>query len=193
MDTVLSRSWNLLALRGALALLLGMSALLWQGMPLSALVLVFGTYALLDGIAALAIGTRNIAREHAWLVLLEGLAGIGLGLALLVWTRAAAEPTVLVIALWGLSTGILELVMVTRLRRDLLSELSLAAAGIVSVLLGMAILLWPGSSAVGLVLLLGCYGLMFGASLLIQALRLRRHFHGVRARDQQLGPRPRAA
>src|ERR1700756_4812709 len=99
MTPVLSRGWNLLALRGALALVFGITALVWPGMTLPAVVLLFGTYALLDGVAALAIGTRDTPHEHAWLVLLEGFAGIGLGLAVLAWTRTAAELLVVAIAL----------------------------------------------------------------------------------------------
>ena len=72
-----------LALRGTLPLLFGFAALLWPGLTIAALVLMFGTYALLDGIVTIVMGTGYRVREHTGVVLLEGFAGVGVGLAIL--------------------------------------------------------------------------------------------------------------
>lgn len=186
-------SWSLLALRGVFALLFGVTVLLWPTMSLVVLVLAFGIYVLLDGIAAVAIGTRPGEREHAWLWLLEGFAGLGLGLAALAWTRTAAELLVLVIGLWAIATGATEMAVARRLRREVPGEVLLLAAGVASVLLGIAVFFMPSTSAVGLTLLFGTYGLVFGASLLGQAFRLRRSVRGAGGRDGHFRPRPRAA
>jgi uncharacterized membrane protein HdeD (DUF308 family) len=189
---ILSRSWSLLALRGAFALLFGFTVLLWPTMSLPALVLAFGIYVLLDGIAAVAIGTRG-GREHAWLWLLEGCAGVGLGLAALAFSRAAVELVVLGVGLWAIATGALEMAVANRLRRELPGELVLFAAGVASMLLGIVVLFMPTTGAVGLALLFGAYGLVFGAALLAQAFRLRRELHRLEGSDRHFGPRPRAA
>ncbi len=190
---ILSRSLSLLALRGAFALLLGFTVLLWPMMSLPALVLAFGIYVLLDGIAAVAIGTRNGGREHAWLWLLEGCAGVGLGLAALAWTRTAVELVVVAIGLWAIATGAIETAIASRLRRELPSEVLLLAAGVASMLLGVAVFFMPATGAVGLVLMFGVYGLVFGAALLGQAFRLRRRLRRFEGGDRHFGPRPRAA
>jgi uncharacterized membrane protein HdeD (DUF308 family) len=190
---VLSRSWSILALRGAFALLLGFTVLLWPTMSLAALVLVFGIYVLLDAIAAVAIGARHGEREHAWLWLLEGGAGVGLGLAALAWTRTAVELIVLAIGLWAIATGALEAAIASRLRRELPSEGLLLAAGVASMLLGVAVFIVPTTSAVGLTLLFGVYGVVFGAALLGQAVRLRRQLRRFESGDGPLGSRPREA
>lgn len=186
-------SSSLLALRGAFALLFGATVLLWPAMSLPALVLAFGIYVLLDGIAAVAIGTREGEREHAWLWLLEGFAGVGLGLAALAWTRTAAELLVLAIGLWAIATGAAEIAVAGRLRREVPGEVLLLAAGVASVLLGIAVFFVPSTSAVGLVLLFGLYGLVFGASLLGQAFRLRRSVHRVGGGGRHFRHKPRAA
>ena len=194
MRDIFVRSWRSLAFRGAIAFVFGLTALLWPGMTLVMLVLLFGVYALLDGIVTLALGTRNLVREHGWVVFLEGCAGVGLGLAVLLWTRVAAELLVLLIALWAIATGVLELIAAVRLRRELPEEMLLGVAGIVSVLLGLAILAWPRTGAVALVIMLGSYAAIFGASMLFQALRLRKIQRGDETSHHHLGgSRPRPA
>ena len=185
-------SWSLLALRGAFALLFGVTVVLWPTMSLPALVLAFGIYVLLDGIAAVAMGTRQGEREHAWLWLLEGFAGVGLGLAALAWTRTAVELLVVAIGLWAIATGATEIAVARRLRREVPGEVLLLVAGIASVLLGIVVFFMPSTSAFGLVLLFGTYGLVFGASLLGQAFRLRRGVPHVGGGDRQFRPGPRA-
>jgi uncharacterized membrane protein HdeD (DUF308 family) len=189
---ILSRSWSLLALRGAFAVLFGLTVLLWPSMSLPALVLAFGIYVLLDGIAAVAIGTSG-GREHAWLWLLEGCAGVGLGLAALTFTRKAVGLVVLLVGLWAIATGAIETAVASRLRRELPSERLLFAAGVASMLLGIVVLFVPTTGAVGLALLFGAYGLVFGGALLGQAVRLRRELHRLEGGDGHFGPRPRAA
>jgi uncharacterized membrane protein HdeD (DUF308 family) len=180
----LSRSWSLLALRGAFALVFGLTVLLWPTMSLPALVLAFGIYVLLDGIAAVAIGARPGAREHAWLWLLEGCAGVGLGLAALAWTRAAVELVVLAIGLWAIATGAIEAAIASRLRRELPSEVLLLAAGVASMLLGIVVFFMPTTAAVGLAVLFGVYGVLFGGALLGQAVRLRRNIRRLERGDR---------
>ena len=57
MVTRLTRNWQMLALRGLVAGLFGLAVLVWPGATLTALVLLFGTYALVYLIAAWAILT----------------------------------------------------------------------------------------------------------------------------------------
>ncbi|RIK43843.1 MAG: hypothetical protein DCC55_04665 [Chloroflexi bacterium] len=50
MVTALARNWWLLLIRGVLAVIFGILALVWPGITLAVLVLLFGAYALVDGI-----------------------------------------------------------------------------------------------------------------------------------------------
>src|SRR5690348_2256165 len=80
----LGRQWWAVALRGVAAVLFGLMALLWPGITLFVLVLLFGAYALVDGVFTLvaAIRGRGAAGADAggrgWLVA-RGLSGIALG------------------------------------------------------------------------------------------------------------------
>jgi uncharacterized membrane protein HdeD (DUF308 family) len=82
----LSRRWWILALRGVLALLFGIAALTWPRVTLGGFVLGFGTYALVDGLAALAQWIR--AAEQPWQgapPFLEGAVSVGLGIVAWGW------------------------------------------------------------------------------------------------------------
>lgn len=171
---VFVRSWKPLAWRAVFALAFGLFAFLWPQMTLSGLVLLFAAYVLLDGIVAMMMGTRAAAREHSWAFLLEGFAGIGLGLAILLWTGRAATPIAQLIGFWAVATGILEIFAAMRLHRERRGELLIGVAGVASVLLGVALLAWPTAAVALLVQLLGAYAIVFGAAMLAQALRLHR-------------------
>ena len=58
--------WWLVLLRGILAILFGLFALFAPGTALLALVFVFGAYAILDGITALAVGIRHRKDDPHW-------------------------------------------------------------------------------------------------------------------------------
>jgi uncharacterized membrane protein HdeD (DUF308 family) len=142
-------------------------------MSLAVLVLLFGFYALLDGIVAIVIGARERGREHAWAVMLEGFVGVGLGLAAVMWMRAAAEFVVILIALWAIATGLLEAIVAVRWGRELLGHSLIALSSVASILLGFAVLLSATTATFGLLVLLGSYGVVFGAAMLAHAFRLR--------------------
>jgi uncharacterized membrane protein HdeD (DUF308 family) len=168
-------AWQSFALRGAIAVFVGLVALLWPGITLALLILLFGVYALLDGILAIAVGAGNFRPARAWMVLIEGFFGITLGLAALAWSRTAPEILVVAIGLWAIATGILELAAARRLRNDFAEEAVLGLAGATSLLLGFAIFFWPTTATITLVLLLGGYAVTFGASMIVTSVRLRRY------------------
>jgi uncharacterized membrane protein HdeD (DUF308 family) len=169
-EIVVVRSWRALVPRGIIAILFGLVAFLWPSITLSALVLLFGAYALLDGVLALAAGTHR----RAWMLLLEGLLGVGIGLAAFFWTGFTTVVLVDLIALWAIATGLLELVAAVHLRREVPGELMLGMAGCASILLGVLMMAWPRLSAFVIVTLLGFYALFFGSTMLMLALRLRK-------------------
>jgi uncharacterized membrane protein HdeD (DUF308 family) len=171
----LSRSWWILAVRAVAAVIFGLLALIWPQITLLALVLVFGAYALVDGVFALVAAARGrqlAGGSRGWLVL-EGLLGIGAGIVALLWPGITALALLWVIAFWAVLTGVLEIVAAVRLRRVLDNEWLLVVAGTLSIIFGLILMIWPGSGAIGLVWLIGIYAIAFGIVLGGLALRLR--------------------
>jgi uncharacterized membrane protein HdeD (DUF308 family) len=177
MTTVLLRNWWALALRGVLAILLGVAVVVLPGVTLAALVVLFGAYALVDGVLAIIAGVRAAERhERWWSPVLKGLAGIAAGVVTFVQPSLTALALLYLIGGWGIVTGILEIVAAVHLRRAH-GEWLLVLNGVLSVLFGLLVILWPGAGLLTLLWMLGAYTIFFGILLVALAFRLRSHHH----------------
>jgi uncharacterized membrane protein HdeD (DUF308 family) len=166
------------ALRGVTAILFGVLALVWPGITVFALVIVFGAYALVDGAFSLvaAFGKRDGGRRrgnHAWLFA-RGMAGILTGVIAVVWPGITALALLWVIALWAMVTGVFDIVAAFQLRKEMRREWLLALSGALTVLFGVLLVVWPADGVLTLVVLIGIAAIAFGVTLLMFGLRLRR-------------------
>jgi uncharacterized membrane protein HdeD (DUF308 family) len=176
MLTQLTRNWWAVALRGVVALLYGVIALVWPGLTLEILVLFFGAYALVDGVfAIIAAFTNRTGHDRWWVLLLEGLVGIAAGIITFLRPGLTTFVLLYVIAFWAIVTGVLEIVAAIRLRKEIQGEWMLALSGIVSLIFGVLLLLFPATGALTVAWLIGIYAILFGVMLLSLGLRLRKH------------------
>jgi uncharacterized membrane protein HdeD (DUF308 family) len=167
-------TWRTLAVRGALGVLFGALVLAIRAVKDFPMVVLFGSYALLDGLLAGLAGLLRPLRDAATWFLLEGVAGALVGVALLLSPEQAAPRLVHWIAVWALVTGAIELAVAARLREVIPSEMFLHLAGGARILLGVAILLWPNAGVPVYGALLGVCVLFFGMALLVLGFHMRR-------------------
>jgi len=175
MAAILVGNWWVLALRGALAILFALVAFFLPGVTATALVLVFGAYAFVDGIFALIAGLRA-ARHHGRSapLLIEGVLNLLIGVLVFLWPVAALVALVYVIAIWAVVTGVVLIVAGIALIRHS-GEWLLILGGVISVLLGIVLFFAPGAGIVAISWWLGIYALLFGIALLAAAFRIRHH------------------
>jgi len=170
-----SGHWWALALRGAIAILFGLAALLRPEIALEALILLFGAYALVDGVFAIVGifgGTRG--GTPRWLLLIEGIAGILAGLIAFVLPGLTALLLLYLIAAWAIITGIFEIATAIRLRREIRGEWALIIGGALSVLFGVIlIVVSPFAAILSMIWLIGVYAVAFGILMLITAFQVR--------------------
>ena len=127
MVTRLTRKWWLLALRGMIAALFGLAALVWPGATLTALVLLFGAYALVDGLLALVVSLLDPDEfDRGWALLLKGLAGIATGVVTFLWPSVTPQALLYLIAAWAVLTSVFEVVAALDLRNVVEGERQLA-------------------------------------------------------------------
>jgi uncharacterized membrane protein HdeD (DUF308 family) len=176
----LARYWWVAAVRGVAAVLFGLLAVIWPEITVTALVLLFGAYAFVDGVLALGsaiFGDRSAMGRRPWLVL-EGVVGVLTGIITFVWPGVTTLVLLWLIAAWLLVTGVLEFVAAVRLRREIQGEWLLAISGVLSVVFGLMLVIWPTTGAVAVVWLIGVYALVFGVAMIALALRLRKIHQG---------------
>jgi len=179
----LVQNWWMMAVRGLLAMLFGIAILAWPHVSLWAVVVLFGGYAILDGLWAIAAVVRASPRgptREVWPMAAEGGVSLGLGILALVWPFLSRQ-TILIIAGWGLITGVLELVLALRVP-DRASRWLLATAGAFSCFLAGLVLILPHADAALVASLLGVYALAFGGVVTMTAVVFRRRHTAVRAR-----------
>jgi len=169
-------SWRVLALRGAAALIFGVLALVWPGITLLLLVALFAAYALVSGGAALVGAIRNRdADRQWWIVLLLGSASLAAGALAILLPGLTALALVLLMGANAVVNGVLEIVWAVRLRHRIQGEWLLGLAGLLSIVFGVFVLLFPGAGALAMVWLIAVYAIAIGILLLAAGLKLRRY------------------
>lgn len=166
-------SWWLIALRGLIAVIFGTLALVWPAETATAIVLLIAIFVILDGVLSLVAAVR--ARQPTWgFGAFEGVLGLVVGILALAWPQATAMIIAVLVGVWALLTGILELAAAIRLRREIRSVWLLGIAGVVSVIFGIAILASPSAGVVVLTTLVGIYAILFGLAIIFYGAVIRR-------------------
>ncbi len=172
----LATNWWALALRGVCAILFGIVAFVLPAVTLASVVLLFGAYAIVEGVFNLIAAVRGRAGQAPWWALvLEGLVSIAAGVVTFALPGLTAFVLLYVIAAWAIITGVLEIVAAIRLRARIDNEWWLGLSGVLSIAFGVLIMLFPGAGALAVILWIGAYAIIFGGMLLALAFRLRAH------------------
>src|SRR5215203_4737788 len=167
-------SWWALVIRGLVAMLFGLAALFWPGLILTVLIILFGAYALVDGVLAIIAAFRSSWRGmRRPLLLIEGVIGILFGLVALFLPGLTSLALIYIIALWAILSGIARIAMAIMLRREIENEWSIALSGVLSVILGIVLILLPGAGLLTYTWLIGLMALLVGIALIYYAFRVR--------------------
>jgi uncharacterized membrane protein HdeD (DUF308 family) len=176
---LLARRWWMLVLRGVLAVLFGLLAIVWPGITVLALVLLWGAYTLVDGIASVMLGLadRSAGTEHRLTYGLLGVLGIVVGAFTFLWPQITAVVLLVLIALWALIAGVAQIVAAIRLRKVISNEWFLGLTGALCVILGVLLIVQPAEGAIGLVIAIATFAIVWGVTLILFGLRLRTLAH----------------
>jgi uncharacterized membrane protein HdeD (DUF308 family) len=175
MVQMLAENWWIFAVRGVAAILFGVLAFVWPGETIIVLALLFGAYALVDGIVLLASLIRGdaAARRNAWSVGLMGVLGVVAGIISVLVPQITALALLYVVAAWSIILGITQIFAAIRLRREIEGELWMGLSGLISLLFGLYLAIFPGDGLLSLAWLVGIWAVVFGILNLMLAFRLR--------------------
>lgn len=169
---LLAKNWAWVLARGIVTILFGALAIFWPEITLITMVILFGAYAVVDGVAAIVMGMRR----HTGRVVLVfvGVLGVVAGVIALVWPGISALALLYVIAIWAIVTGVGSIVSGFGLTGDTGGRLLFILSGLAGIILGILLLADPEEGAIALVVTIGFFALVWGLLTVITSVRLRR-------------------
>jgi uncharacterized membrane protein HdeD (DUF308 family) len=184
----LSRNWWLYLMQGVLSVVLGVLILVWPGHALAVLIILFGLFALINGIILVfaAIGAAGVHQSWGWR-LTAGIVGIVAGVAILRWPGVTALVLLYLVGIWAIATGIVELVSAFAEHETIPNAWLLALAGVVALLFGIAMFAWPRAGLLTIAYLVGIFAIVYGLFNCIIAFRAR-SLAGGRTTEMQAPP-----
>jgi uncharacterized membrane protein HdeD (DUF308 family) len=162
--------------RGFIALIFGITAFVLPGITLEFLILLLGAFLIADGVVtvfSLFFGTLERTR-HWRLMLLEGLTGILIGVMTFIWPAITALIIIVLVGIWAVVTGILEVAAAISLREFIENEWLLGLSGLISILFGIVLFLYPRIGGVAVIWVIGTYAVLFGVLLIFLGLKIRK-------------------
>ena len=180
----IARLWWAFLVRGILGIAFGVVLVLFPSIGLVAVIALFAAWAIIGGVSALIGAWQGRGHRDWWLTLLEGIAGIVAGLVAILLPGLAALGLLFVIAFWAIVTGVLQIWFAIRMRDQIRGELWLALSGVIAVLFGILLVIFPGGGILSVLLLAGLFSIAFGIAMSVLGFRLRRlHQQAVRQHE----------
>ena len=167
----LVRNWWIPVLRGVVGILFGLLVFAYTRTAIQVFVYLFGAYALLDGVVALALAFDS-SRARGWLVL-SGIAGIAAGILTFVYPSITAVALVYIVAAWAIITGIFEIAAAFEWRQVFSDTWMLGLAGVLSIILGVLLFSSPGAGLLAWAWLIGIYAIVYGVLYIAAGIRLK--------------------
>jgi uncharacterized membrane protein HdeD (DUF308 family) len=171
----LARNWWLILLRGICAVIFGILTFIWPGLTLLTLVLFYGAFSLLDGAFSIGAALKGGAPVPRWWLALIGVLGIAVGIITLMWPQITGVVLLMFIAGWAIASGVLQIFGAISLRKEIEGEWLLIASGILSVIFGVFLIMFPGAGALSLALVIGAFAVAYGILIIGFSLRLKKH------------------
>ena len=173
--TAVADDWWLLLLRGLAAIAFAVITFFWPAITLVSLIYLFGIYAIVDGLVAIwaAFNAPNAPGPRAWLGV-SGVVSILAGIIAFVYTGMTALVLLVIIAVWAIIIGLLQLYAAIQLWKVIDNDWWLILSGLLAVAFGAAIIAWPGTGALALIWSIAWFALFFGCMFVGLAFELRR-------------------
>ena len=172
----LAENWWLLLLRGLAAIAFGVIAFFWPGITLVALTYLWGAYALVDGVVAIwaAFSASGDDAGPRWWLGLSGIVSILASIVAFVYPGLTALVLLVVIAVWAIIIGVLQLYAAMQLRKVINNEWWLILSGLLSIAFGAVLIAWPGTGALAVIWTIAWFAVFFGCMFIGLAFELKK-------------------
>lgn len=180
MERTLLDFWWIALVRGLVAIVFGVLVLMWPGMSIVAFLILIAAYWIVDGLSSIYFAAQ--ARNWGWPFwggLISALAGIAAILA----PGIATLSILIVIAIWAIARGLIDIYSAIRYHKLITFEWWLGLSGALSVVFGVLVLRAPAAGALAIATLIAFFAIAIGVLLVIASFRIR----GFRNRQRPMG------
>jgi uncharacterized membrane protein HdeD (DUF308 family) len=168
------KNWWFLALNGLVLLIFGLMIVFMTKEGIEHLLRYFGVVMLVVGGILLLVGINNLRRDKSGvMILFQSFAGIAIGLSLLLFPKASVSVLLILVGIWAIMIGIVQLIVLVNIKQMLASKNLLLINGLLTMGLGIALLFNPFQWAVFVIKGLGVLSALFGVMLVYFSFVLR--------------------
>lgn len=165
--------WWLMLLTGIVSVVFGFMALFWPKLTAATFVYIYAIFVVVTGAVGLFESIASIKKDPLWwLALLFSLVNLGIGVFLLRNPAVTAVLLVLLVSLFVFMQAIVDLVVASYLKKDD-DRWLWVVSGIIGLIAGVVILVYPLASTVAFVWVIGLYALVHGVTSVAYALQIR--------------------
>lgn len=169
----LAKHWWAIFLRGIVAIVFAFLAFLATGFTLELLIIFLGIYLLLDGLFSVIGSFMAIGHGKWWVLMLEGIVSLAAGIFVFVLPDVTLLILVYLVAIWAIITGIFEFLASVAASWAAPGKIFIGVTGVLSVILGIIIFIYPLFTVTAIIWLIGIYALLIGLSLVFFSFKLK--------------------
>jgi uncharacterized membrane protein HdeD (DUF308 family) len=168
-------AWIWAVVRGVLAIIFGIIAMVSPIGTAVVLAVVIGIFAIVDGIVDLVDAIRHRGTSGVGLRVFLGIVSLLFGIIILVWPGKTLAFMVILIAIWSILIGALQIISNISIRKEAPGAWVWGVvAGAIGVIFGILVLVWPGIGLVSLIWLIGIWAIVFGVALIVLGIQVRK-------------------
>ena len=174
METKRFKNWWFLSINGFIFILFGILLMFFTQQSILTLIIYFGIFLLAGGAVLMLSGINNIRKDKsAAMILMEAIASVAIGLALLFFPQPSVDLFLILVGIWAIIIGIIQLVIIVNIKGVIASKNVILINGLLTIALGILLLFKPFAWAIFMGKIIGVCAALFGILLLFFAFRLR--------------------
>ncbi|MFE4196833.1 HdeD family acid-resistance protein [Paenarthrobacter sp. NPDC056912] len=166
-------SGTALMVRGVLAIVFGLLIIALPSATAFVVVIMFGVFAIVDGITNVAHYFYDPAGRSRW-SMVGGFISIAAGIVAVAWPGFTASAVGVLIGLWALVLGLSQLVLSLAARSYVRSWGIWFLTGVITTVFGIVVLVNPGVGFLALVGMLAVFAILSGILLIASGIGLRK-------------------
>lgn len=166
--------WWMYLVRGILAIIFGIIALVWPGATVLVLIVLFGCYALVEGLFAVGYSIAKASKKEKFFgLLMLGLLGVLIGVVTLARPGITSLALLWVIAIWLVIRGFLMIVSAFEIEGSAGIRWLIGISGALALIVGILLFIFPISGIFGIILVVAIYCLVAGLLLAVTSFYIK--------------------